>query len=230
MADPRSRLRSDQGEPDAVDRAEETRSRAASMRAGMAAGIAGFAVFLLIHHLWIVPIWFIAPVGGLLAAAGGATVGVAYADLLPHLPRRPWRAIAMAGAVGIVLLPAFVIAEFRGPIFAIERGGGGPLLVSGTDAAALVVGSLAAATIVGAGLGWLIGRRRRAAGTMALAAFVFATGPGHNIPLLGGTPAVAKELAILAAVVGLSSVVLVEGHAWLVRLRPALASRPGGQS
>jgi len=64
-------------------------TRAASVRAGVLAAVAGLATFLLLHHLWIVPIWFIAPVGALVAAAGGAAVGAAYEELLPHLPRRP---------------------------------------------------------------------------------------------------------------------------------------------
>ncbi len=195
------------------------RRRAASVRAGVLAGIAGFATFLLIHHVWIVPIWFIAPAGALVAAAGGAAVGAAYAELLPHLPRRPWTVIAVIVVIGVVLLPAFVIAELRGPIFAMVGDGGGSLLVPGPEAVAdVVVGLLGTATIVGGGLGWLIARSRRAAGTTALAALAFALGPGHNIPLLGGTPAVAKELVILAAVVGVASVVLVDAHAWLVRL------------
>lgn len=194
---------------------DATRSRAASVRAGVLAGMAGFATFLFIHHVWIVPIWFIAPVGALVAAAGGA----AYAELLPHLPRRPWTATDLIVVIGVVLLPAIVIAELRGPIFAMEGDGGGTLLVPGEEAATdVVVGLLGTATIAGAGLGWLIARSRRATGTTALAAFAFALGPGHNIPLLGGTPAVAKELVILAAVVGVASVVLVEAHAWLVRL------------
>lgn len=195
------------------------RRRAASVRAGVLAGLAGLATFLLIHHFWIVPIWFIAPAGALVAAAGGAAAGAAYAELLPHLPRRPWTPIVVIGVVGIVLLPAFVIAEVRGPIFAMGGKGGGTLLVPGAEAAAdVVVGLLGTATVAGAGLGWLIARSRRAAGTTALAAFAFALGPGHNIPLLGGTPAVAKELIILAVVVAVASVVLVEAHASMVRL------------
>jgi hypothetical protein len=201
------------------------------VRAGVLAGIAGFAIFLLIHHVWIVPIWFIAPAGTLVAAASGAAVGAAYAELLPHLPRRPWTTIAVIVVIGVILLPAYVIAELRGPIFLMEGDGGGTFLVSGTEAVAdVVVGLLCTATIAGAGLGWLIAGNRRAAGMTALAGFAFALGPGHNIPLLGGTPAVAKELAILAAVVGVASVVLVEAHAWLMRLRPAPTNRSGPRS
>lgn len=61
----------------------------AAVAAGAVAGIAGLGVFLLAHHLWIVPVWFIAPVGVVMAGAGGAAVGASYATLRPHLPRRP---------------------------------------------------------------------------------------------------------------------------------------------
>jgi len=104
----------------------------------------------------------------------------------------------------------------------MEADGGGTLLVPGAEAAAnVVVGLLGSATIAGAGLGWLIARSRRAAGATALAAFAVAIGPGHNIPLLGGTPAVAKELAILGIVVGVASIVLVQAHVRIAGIPPA---------
>lgn len=191
------------------------------MRAGVLAGIAGLATFLVIHHVWIVPIWFIAPVGSFNAVAGGAAVGAAYAELLPRLPGRPWTAVALIAIIGIVVLPAFVIAELRGPILAIDGDGGGSLLVPDAEAAVdVIVGLIGATTIAGAAVGWLVARSRRAAGTMALAAFALALGPGHNIPMLGGTPAVARELVILGAVVVVASIVLVEAHAWLVHRPP----------
>jgi len=64
-------------------------------------------------------------------------------------------------------------------------------------------------------LGWQLGRTRRAAAATALAGFVFALGPGHNIPFIGGTSGVPKELSIMGAVLLASSLVLVEGHALL---------------
>jgi hypothetical protein len=191
------------------------RQRAASVRAGIVAGLAGFATFLLIHHLWIVPIWFIAPVGAPLAATGGAAVGAVYADLVPHLPRRPWREVAVMIVFGLVLLPAVIVAELRGPIYAMN-GNTGALLVSGPEAVVdVVVELVATAAVAGACLGWLITRDGRVVGSMAIAAVALALGPGHNIPLLGGTPAVAKELVILGAVVTVAAIVLVAVHAWL---------------
>ena len=204
-----------------MDADGDTSAVTAAVTAGVVAGVAGLATFLVIHQQWIVPIWFIAPAGVLLAATGGAAVGAAYAELRPYLPRRPWTAFAVMVLTGAVLFPAIIIAELRGPIYAMAADGGGRFLVPGPEAVVdFVVGLLGTATLTGAVLGWLIGRSRRAVGTAALAAFVIALGPGHNIPLLGGTPVVAKEIAILAVVVGVASMVLVEGHARLVRPRP----------
>jgi len=53
---------------------------------------------------------------------------------------------------------------------------------------------------------------------------VIAIGPGHNIPLLGGTPVVAKELVILTVVGVVASIVLVEGEA-IGRWRRAVAEQ-----
>lgn len=64
--------------PQVAEPINATRSRAASVRAGILAWIAGLATFLLINHVWIVPIWFIEPAGALVATAGGAAVGAAF--------------------------------------------------------------------------------------------------------------------------------------------------------
>jgi len=187
-----------------------------AVAAGVVAGIAGFGVFLVAHHLWIVPIWFIAPVGLVMAGAGGAVMGASYATLRPRLPRRPWTAPAVAALSAGMLAPAVLIGELRGPIFALEANGGGTLLVPPTEALVdVLVGLLGTSALVGAIVGALIGRHLRAVGATTLAAIALAIGPGHNIPLLGGTPAVGKELSILGAVVVAAAVVLVEGEARL---------------
>ena len=188
----------------------------AAVVAGALAGIAGVGVFLVAHQLWIVPIWFIAPVGAIMAGFGGGAVGASYATLRPYLPRRPWTAPSVAALYATMLAPAVLIGELRGPIFALDADGGGTLLVPPTEALVDVLfGLLGTSALAGAIAGGLIGRRRRAVGTTTLAAIVLAIGPGHNIPLLGGTPAVGKELAILGAVVVAASVVLVEAEARL---------------
>lgn len=188
----------------------------AAVAAGAFAGIAGLGVFLVAHQLWIVPIWSIAPVGVVMAGAGGAAVGASYAALRPGLPRRPWTAPAIAALYATMLAPAVLIGELRGPIFALDADGGGTLLVPPAEALLdVLLGLLGTSALVGAIVGGIVGRRRRAVGATMLAAIALAIGPGHNIPLLGGTPAVGKEVAILAAVIVAASVVLVEAEARL---------------
>jgi hypothetical protein len=195
--------------------------------AGAAAGIAGLASFLLIHHLWVVPIWFMAPIGAVLAGFGGAAVGASYATLRPALPRRPWTVGAVAAVVTAVLAPAIVVAQLRRPMFSMGAAGTGTLLVPAAEALVdVLVGLFAVAAISGAVIGALVGRSRRAALTTALAGLALAVGPGHNIPFLGGTAAVGTELGILAAVVLVSSAVLVAVEASLSERRTKVSADP----
>jgi hypothetical protein len=192
---------------------------AGSVEAGVAAGLAGLAAFLVLHHVLIVPIWFVAPAATVLAAVGGAAVGSAYRELLPRLPRRPWTALALIALTAAVLGPAVVLAEIRGAIVT-----GGPmseasLLVSPAHAAAwFALGLFGVATLMGVTLGRLVGRTRRASALTGVAGFCLALGPGHNIPLLGGTSAASTEVVILLVVAMVSSFVLV-------RVQAALAAR-----
>lgn len=184
--------------------------------AGILSGIAGLLVFLTIHHFWITPIWFILPFGLMIAAVGGAAVGWAYGELLPHLPPRPWTALAMIALISIILLPSIVLAELRRPVFDIS-GEEAVLAVSiGRVTLIFILELLVTSTIMGALLGWLIGRTSQAALATAVAGFSFALGPGHNIPLIGGTTGVAKELAIMTAVIVVAVLALVIAHAWLL--------------
>ncbi len=190
--------------------------------AGVLSGIAGLAVFLVVHALWILPIWFIAPPGLILAGAGGLAVGWAYAEMLPRLPRRPWTAPAVVGLIAAILAPAVILAQLRAPLFAISGMTGVLVAPIPVVVARFVLELLASVLLVGGLIGWWLGRTRRAALATALAGFIFALGPGHNIPIIGGTPSVGKEIAIMTAIVVVSALVLVETHAWLSALeKPA---------
>jgi hypothetical protein len=191
----------------------------AALIAGAVAGIAGLLAFLVIHALWIVPIWFILPVGLLLAGGGGLAVSWAYAELKSHLPRRPWTALAVVSMIALILLPAVVLAELHGPVFSVTPAGPVQTVATSVIVARFVGELLATATIVGGLVGWWLGHTRRAALATGLAGFVFALGPGHNIPFIGGTPGVGKELAIMTAVTFVSALVLVKGHIWLATRR-----------
>lgn len=184
--------------------------------AGMLAGVAGLLVFLTIHHFWIRPIWFILPAGLVIAALGGLVVGWSYAEIKAGLPPRPWTSFAVLALIGATLTPAILLAQVRPPLFDASTGA----LLNGTTAMAIgrfVVELLLTATVVGALAGWRLGHTWQAALATGLAGFVFALGPGHNIPFLGNTPGVGKGIALLAAILFTSAVVLVEGEAWLAQ-------------
>ena len=184
--------------------------------AGALSGVAGLLVFLTIHHFWIKPIWFILPPGLVIAALGGLAVGWSYAEIRAGLPPQPWTAFAVLAVVGATLVPALVLAQLRPPPLDIATG----TLLSGTVVsvtARFVIELLLTATVVGGLAGWWLGHTGRAALATALAGFVFALGPGHNIPFLGSTPAAGKGLLLLAAIIIVSSVVLVAVDAWLAR-------------
>lgn len=187
----------------------------ANLIAGVTAGIAGFFVFLILHHLLIAPIWFILPFEIVVAAVGGAAVGWAYGELLPNLPSRPWTTLAIIGLIAVILLPSIILAELREPLFDISVPGGRLQVSTGRAVVVFILELLLTATLVGGLVGWLIGHSGEAAIATAVAGFIYALGPGHNIPLVGGTPGVPKELLIMTAVVVVAALVMVEVQAWL---------------
>lgn len=188
----------------------------ASLIAGLISGVAGLLVFLVIHHFWIRPIWFILPLGLIVAGLGGLAVGWSYFEIRAGLPPRPWTALAVFALVGAMLAPAVVLAQLRPPPLDIGTG----TLLRGTTAgvaARFVLELLLTAALMGGLAGWWLGNTRRAALSTALAGFVFALGPGHNIPFLGSTPGVGKGIILLVAILFVSAIVLVEAEAWLAR-------------
>lgn len=178
--------------------------------AGILSGIAGLLVFLVIHHFWITPIWFILPLGLFIAAIGGLAVGWAYHELSPHLPPRPWSSLAVIALIGVILAPSIVLAELRKPLFTVNETGA-ELSVSITLAATIfILELLVTATLAGGLAGRLIGHSPRAALATAIAGFVFALGQGHNIPFLGNSPATGKGVIILLIIILPAAVILVE--------------------
>jgi hypothetical protein len=177
---------------------------------GLAAGTAGLLVFLVLHHLWIMPIWFILPFGLVIAGLGGMAVGTAYQALLPHLPPRPWTALTLVALIALTLLPSILLAEIRQPMFDIRVPTPRLTMSLGRATFTFVLELLFTATLAGWLAGWLIGRSRRAAMSTATAGLFFALGPGHNIPFLGSTPGTGKGILLLLAVIVVSAVVLVE--------------------
>jgi len=184
--------------------------------AGMAAGVAGLLVFLIIHHFWIKPIWMIFPPGLVIALLGGLAVGWSYREIQSGLPPRPWTALAILALIAAILAPGIVLAQFHQPTvdlttFTIPKENAGRAVTQFFTELALT------AVIVGGIAGWLLGHSRQAAFATALAGFVYALGPGHNIPFLGGTPVVGKGIVLLLAITLVSAIVLVETSAWLAK-------------
>jgi len=184
--------------------------------AGVLASVAGLITFLTIHHFWIKPIWFITPAGFLVSTLGGIAVGWAYYEIRAGLPSRPWAALTIAGIIGLSLAPSILLAQLRPPLievatFSIPPGDGSRVFVRFLLELVLTV------SLVGAAAGWILGHTPRAAISMAMAGIVFAVGPGHNIPFLGNTQSAVKGFVLLAAIIIVSSMVLVEASVWMSR-------------
>ena len=192
-------------------------SRGSALVSGSLAGLAGLVVFLVIHAVWIVPIWSVAPLGALVAAVGGVAVGRAYEEhrrLIPGGGLGRVTAVSLAGA--LVLLPAEPIALVFAP-------SDSRLLFSnsiGQDAATLLVVGfvvfIALAAVIGAALGAWLGRSAGSAAITGLAAVAFAIGVGHNAPFLGASPVAIKMWVIMLAATVAAAVVLVVAD-WLLR-------------
>jgi hypothetical protein len=182
--------------------------------AGACAGIAGLFTFLLIHHFWIQPIWFITPIGLLIAGVGGLAVGWSYAEIHTSLPPRPWTFLAVTAIIMIILTPSIVLAQLRLPLVDPATLSV-PSQAGARVAAHFAVELVLTAVLMGAVIGWFLGHTRQAAIATAVAGLAYALGPGHNIPLLGSTPTVGKGIILLLAITVVSAFVLVEVSARL---------------
>ncbi len=184
--------------------------------AGLLASIAGLMTFLTIHHFWIQPIWFILPPGIVMAGLGGLAVGWSYEEIHDGLPQHPWTFIGMTILIGGILAPSIILAQLREPILDVESFSIPPGATS-RAIRSFVLELVLTAILVGGAAGWFLGHSWRASAATGLAGLIFALGPGHNIPLLGNTPATGKGILLLLAIVLISSIVLVESSEWLAR-------------
>jgi len=184
--------------------------------AGACAGVAGLLTFLIIHHFWIQPIWFIAPIGLVIAGLGGLAAGWSYAEIRAALPPRPWTFLAVTALIAIILAPSILLAQFRAPLIDVATFS---LPLQGGSRVALhfILELVATAVIVGGAMGWFLAHTPRATLATAVAGLVYALGPGHNIPLLGSTPAAGKGIVLLLVITLVSAFVLVEVSAGLLR-------------
>lgn len=176
-----------------------------ALLSGAVAGIVGFATFLVVHALWILPIWFIAPVGLAAAVLGGLCVGWAY-DI--HRARLPGSAVgrilAVLAAASLVLFPAEPLALTHRDL---HFGDTASTAVAAAMPAAVLF--LVFAALLGATGGALLGHSVRAAGVTALAAVAFAIGIGHNAPFIGTGYVALKLWTIMLTATAVASVALV---------------------
>jgi hypothetical protein len=132
----------------------------------------------------------------LLTGFGGAALGSLAGHLAPARFGAVGRAVASLVVAWLILAPPVLVAQSG-----VRVGAASPLEV----AAGFFIPSAA----VGAGLGWVAGGSPGAAGRGVLTAVLLLIGPGHNIPFLAGTPAVGRELAILALVLAAATLAMV---------------------
>lgn len=182
--------------------------------AGAIASLAGLLAFLVVHHFWIMPIWFIFPPGLIIAVLGGLAVGWSYFEIRAGLPPRPWTSPAIVILITLILTPSIILSQLRPPLLDATSvsipPGEGPRV-----AFHFFFELILTAMLVGATAGWVLGRSPRAAISTSIAGLAFAIGPGHNIPFLGGTQSAIKGLVLLAVIVLVSSIIIVEGVARL---------------
>ncbi len=185
-----------------------------SLVAGALSGLSGLLAFLVVHHIWIAPIWFIAPAGLVIASLGGLAIGWSYFHLRPNLPKRPFTALALFALVALILLPGMLLSFLHGPLFDLQTG-----RVPDAERMNVLVHFLLelvlTATLAGAFAGYAIRRTRGAAFSTAVAGIAWALGPGHNIPMFGADTAAFKGHTIVLLVALVACFTLVEAAALL---------------
>jgi hypothetical protein len=193
-------------------------NRGITLISGALSGLASLLVFMIVHAIWITPIWFVMPLGIVLALGGGMVVSWAYSEIKRRLPPPPWAVLAIAGIVFATLLPAFALAQLHPLFFSLD----GTLLVKVPVLIRhFILDLLVTAFAMGALIGWWLGRSKRSALATGLAGVMFALGPGHNTAFVTLVPGVGglalKMLALMAVIIFVAAVVLVYGQELLLK-------------
>ena len=183
--------------------------------AGVLSGAVCLAAFLVIHAIWITPIWGVAVIGVFIATGGGAVAARCYTLARHIMPARPVSWLAVLGMVAIPLVPCIILTSVLPPLLEAENGQvvhpiNVPWLVTG-----FFVNLLVSAAVVGAVMGWLISGRRSGAVLFAAMGLLMAVGPGHNLPPFGvfgdaTGPQLVKAFVLTFAPMAVGAVVLVE--------------------
>lgn len=185
-------------------------NRSRILIAGAMSGLVSLLAFMIAHAIWIMPIWFVLPLGIVLAGGGGVVVSWAYTEIRHRLPPPPWTVLAVAAIVFAALSPALVLAQLHPLFFDLD----GTLLVTVPVLIRhFIIDLLVTAFAMGALIGWWLGRSKRAALATGLAGIVFALGPGHNTAFVTIVPGVEmlalKMLALMSIIIFVAATVLV---------------------
>lgn len=153
--------------------------------AGVLAGLAGFGAFLLIHQALIVPIWFIAPLGSVVAALAGLLVAWAFEALRPRLPQNTWLAVlAFVALLTLTQLAAFFASSMQEPIAnMVFRNQALPGRL-GTILTRFAIDLFLTSAIIGGLAGYLVGRASRRPGAWRWRRWVLPSALGTICPSL----------------------------------------------
>lgn len=158
--------------------------------AGAIAGGAALVVFVVVHAIWIVPIWgmlSMIPIASLV----GALAAWAFDEISARggvLPA-PFDGLAFSAILLSTLAPTVVFGMFAGPVD-----------MNDISVPAVVI-PLVLAAPAGAAIGMALGGSERAALALGLAALALAITIGHNLPFFPiGAPSWEKAFALVVGV------------------------------
>jgi hypothetical protein len=163
-------------------------ARAAAV-AGAVAGLLGALMFATLHAIIIVPIWDRMVMGLAFGTGAGAAAGWAFGEL--RTEPSPRAGLAFGAWLFASTIPVTLVAA------ALRSSGFVEQHRDVADAIAVVL-----AVAGGAAIGWMRGRRARAAVSMAVAALCLTMAMGGPVPALRGARAGGIYIAVLIASLG----------------------------
>ena len=180
---------------------------------GAASGLTGLIVFLVIHAMWITPIWFIAIIGIVVSISGGLLTGKCYELSTRFNTWRPFRSLYVIALVSVTLVPCVLLIQFVPPLLEAENGE----VVHPINVPWVVSGFFLLLLIPSAIVGWISGRiltgNKLSGGLFAIMGLLIALGPGHNLPLFGDATGeqLLKALVLTFVPMAAAAIVLAEG-------------------
>ena len=188
---------------------------------GLISGLTGLVVFLVMHAIWITPIWFISIIGIIVSAGGGIVTARCYERSTRLRIWRPFSSLYVFSLVGITLLPCVLLIQMVPPLLEAENGE----VVHPVNMPWVVSGFFLLLLIPAATVGWLVGRFLTGSNSSAVLyssmGLLVALGPGHNLPLFGDATGeqLFKALMLTFTPMAAAAVVMAEGSAISAMMR-----------